>query len=880
MNKYVKTALIATSAAAAIVGAILIARRPVPIKSDTEWAIYLYLCGSDLESGHSAASDDIGELLTFPLPEKTEVVIQTGGSRSWTNNKINADKLCRLCYCGDKLNLEEKAELQNMGDPQTLSDFLLYCMEKHPAKHSMLIIWNHGGGTLGGVAYDTVFNSDSLSLPELNQALGSILVPEEGGTESGKLLDLIGFDACLMSTLDTADVCSRYADWMVASQQLEPVCGWNYAELANALENPQALTAENLGKSACDAFYKGCEAIGLGEASTLALIDLDALQNLKKAYEDAVYELFDASLVSDESMASVRKSASTAENYGVNGKAVGYTDMIDMLEFLGTERTAVKSATDEAVVYKVCGSAAKNACGISTYYPLDESIRSVYQYGKASDAENDIKLFFRYLIDPQVNDDISEYAEKRGISKESILTERYQVSEDDLRVIVPENGQGEIVLEVEPEKAAKMAGFKAVLSTEVALKNTEFEDSGSDEMYYIRENGERQCLLEDYSNGRFVLDKNIKLAFAGDVELAAYISSVEDDIIKYYSPVVIDGHDGFFLFSADKDSNDITFLGEYYGDEHVQGQYYLGDNTDTDALAANAVGGDGSKSFIGRRLYPIRNGQTVCALHSTMLSSLRDPYAKDAVVISSWEESDPFICNENTKFEFVAYDYGIDANINNTGAVNRLVRFAAKDEGGQIAYAKTAIVNLRGSAAKDLPAENESVNAVEETEEYSAELRRTVTADDRTAENDTAAQPPSAETEAETEAEGPRYAYGSTSNAGTSGGSGLSRNDPTEPEKPSESASQPESESETESEPKSGTEPESFVCDFCGYTVDLSADIERICLECGKSYCPACSKLYLQTCELCNEYYCNDDSNIHYRRAHPTATPSETPTGG
>ena len=52
-----------------------------------------------------------------------------------------------------------------------------------------------------------------------------------------------------------------------------------------------------------------------------------------------------------------------------------------------------------------------------------------------------------------MSEEITAYAEKRGISGDKILSERYQVSEADLNVVVPENDQEEVVLEMEPEKA-------------------------------------------------------------------------------------------------------------------------------------------------------------------------------------------------------------------------------------------------------------------------------------------------------------------------------------------------------------------------------------------------------------------------------------------
>ena len=53
------------------------------VSTDTEWAVYWYLCGSDLESNYGSATNDLAELMEVKLPESVKVVIQTGGASVW-----------------------------------------------------------------------------------------------------------------------------------------------------------------------------------------------------------------------------------------------------------------------------------------------------------------------------------------------------------------------------------------------------------------------------------------------------------------------------------------------------------------------------------------------------------------------------------------------------------------------------------------------------------------------------------------------------------------------------------------------------------------------------------------------------------------------------
>lgn len=110
-----------------------------------------------------------------------------------------------------------------MGNPATLSQFLRIGQSAFPADNYGLIFWNHGSGSVGGFGYDECYPDDRfLSLREIGEAL------ESSRLSDNKKYAFIGFDACLMATLETASVLSPYADYMIASQELEPGGGWDY----------------------------------------------------------------------------------------------------------------------------------------------------------------------------------------------------------------------------------------------------------------------------------------------------------------------------------------------------------------------------------------------------------------------------------------------------------------------------------------------------------------------------------------------------------------------------------------------------------------------------------------------------------------------------
>ena len=67
--------------AACLLPVLLVFACPSVARAAETWAVYWYLCGSNLESEDGAASADLAELLKARLPDNVKVVIQTGGGQ-------------------------------------------------------------------------------------------------------------------------------------------------------------------------------------------------------------------------------------------------------------------------------------------------------------------------------------------------------------------------------------------------------------------------------------------------------------------------------------------------------------------------------------------------------------------------------------------------------------------------------------------------------------------------------------------------------------------------------------------------------------------------------------------------------------------------------
>lgn len=343
------------------------------------WAIYWYLCGSDLESQAGAGTTDLAEMLDATMPEGVTVVIETGGSSAWMTDEISENKLTRFVY--DESGLNEVGTVKNadMGKKKTLKNFLKFCKKNYPADNQAVLFWDHGGGSLGGACYDENFGGNHLTINEIGSTLKSLF--------SKKKLELVGFDCCLMASVDTAKLMSESAKTMVASEETEPGCGWYYTDWLNALGANPTMSNKELGKAICDSYMKGCKAIQQDEETTLSVLDLGQMPNMINALNLLGCELLSQAGENVKTISRWGRAAAKAENYGGNNDSTGYFDMIDIGDFIAHGKDiipnsydALSTALQEMVAYSVHGSLRKKSTGLSMYYPLDGSEASQQKF--------------------------------------------------------------------------------------------------------------------------------------------------------------------------------------------------------------------------------------------------------------------------------------------------------------------------------------------------------------------------------------------------------------------------------------------------------------------------------------------------------------------
>lgn len=350
----------------------------VTAASKSAVTVMVYMNGSNLETYYADASADLKEMLSATLSDNVNVVIQTGGTKKWHTSGISSSKSQRFIIKNKALKLVDDSLGQlDITSESTIEDFISYCKTDYPAERYMLVFWDHGGGAVYGFGSDeNVSDSDaSLTISEIQTAVKN----------SGVKFDFIGFDACVMSGIETAYALKDYADYLIASEDFEPETGWSYTGWLTALSNNTSITTKKLAKTITSDFVK--QSKKSGSDGILSLIDLSKISGLFDAWSAFLYanedSLTESVNYADEYKASSRmRGSSTMQGFYSDYSLADY-NMVDIISATDGVNdtatvTALKNALADAVAVSDSTKEDASMCGLSVTIPYGSE--SFYEY--------------------------------------------------------------------------------------------------------------------------------------------------------------------------------------------------------------------------------------------------------------------------------------------------------------------------------------------------------------------------------------------------------------------------------------------------------------------------------------------------------------------
>jgi hypothetical protein len=124
---------------------------------------------------------------------------------------------------------------QDMGSPQTLTDFISWARESYPSRRTALFFWDHGWGWWPGYTMHDVTSNDTLDMDEIRRAMEAV----DG-------VDMVGMDTCLGQTIEVEATFRGFADALAASEDSIGYTGVDYAEVLRRLQGRPDMKAAAL----------------------------------------------------------------------------------------------------------------------------------------------------------------------------------------------------------------------------------------------------------------------------------------------------------------------------------------------------------------------------------------------------------------------------------------------------------------------------------------------------------------------------------------------------------------------------------------------------------------------------------------------------------
>jgi len=244
--------------------------------------VLVYMNGSDLESEAGEATEDISEMVKAGTSDNVNVVIQTMGTKKWSDQygiASNHSQRYKVVDGGLEL-LDDSLKQLDCTKASTLSDFIKWGASNYPADRYILQFWNHGAGPVYGFGYDQWQGEDAtLTIDEMRTALA----------DGGVFFDFIGMDCCIMSCMEVCMALYDYCDYMILSEEFESGLGWEYSGWMSALNKNSSIDTVELGKIAIDDNVDANEEDWDGDSACLALIDESVMKVLYAAWTQFAY---------------------------------------------------------------------------------------------------------------------------------------------------------------------------------------------------------------------------------------------------------------------------------------------------------------------------------------------------------------------------------------------------------------------------------------------------------------------------------------------------------------------------------------------------------------------------------------------------------------
>jgi hypothetical protein len=258
----------------------------------------------------------------------------------------------------------------DMSNPTTLKNFIVDCQTLYPANRTVLTLWNHGDGlyprgeenkgicwddTTGTGAWDCLTGSEILTAFSQARAL------------TGKKIDILNLDACLMQTMEVAYEWRTEVLYLVGSEETIPGYGNNYDTLLATLKSNPTQSTLDFAKALVVDYYNFYKR----QSTTLSVVGMGTeFTNLIASFKEFATALYNTTDLAAVTKARTAAISFTYDEYKdlysfVNSISTGSSDTN-----VKTKATALKTAISNAVLLHMeTGTFARKAFGLAIFLP-------------------------------------------------------------------------------------------------------------------------------------------------------------------------------------------------------------------------------------------------------------------------------------------------------------------------------------------------------------------------------------------------------------------------------------------------------------------------------------------------------------------------------
>lgn len=602
-KKYIILILLLVIIIMLLISSLLIVKNNGP--NSVSRSIMIYMDGSNLESDNKIATSDLDGISPSKVDlENVNVYLYTGGTKKWFNF-VSSEENAIYKLTEDGFKKEKIYIKKNMGDPDTLSEFLTYVYKNSKTDKYDLVLYDHGGATDGAI-YDD-FTDDNLSLTDFKKAL------ELSPFNKRNKLETVLFRTCLNATIEVANSFKNYADYMVASEEVTN--GSSNTSVLNYInditKDDTAITYSKKFISAYEKQMKDIDPFGFSTNSMYSIINLNIVDEFNDAFDEYI-----GGVELKNNYNNIVRLRSNLFQFATSADDNDY-DTVDLYNLIvGLEPyTKIKSTKVKQLYTKLISynwSSIDEAKGISIYFPYNgsESAQKVLMsvYGDLTYSNNYKKLITSFK-DMHENGTVTSFSSKLFNNNISVNKKEFSLEltneqandyADSIYIIFKKEKDGKFTLIYSSDNTKlKNNILKTNISDNLLKVKIDEEDN---EYFYIplverKKDNKKQIsfggILQNYTNG--VDLKSARWYVGYDKKNKPYVSNViikDDkekgiggavaDLDKYTSYSILSSHyqilDNNGNYTDNWDNNGIIQGYEFKKDEFILEKASLDDN--------------------------------------------------------------------------------------------------------------------------------------------------------------------------------------------------------------------------------------------------------------------------------------------------------------